>query len=80
VSPGVLHVTRDSTNVSGCVSAPDVRDNVVRNVAVEATFAVVTGCGGMWVRTGARGYFVAVCADGTVQLHELATTRRATRP
>jgi hypothetical protein len=72
VSPGVLHVTRDSTNVSGCVSATAIKDKVVSKVAVEATFAVVTGCGGMWVRTGTRGYFVAVCADGTVQLHKLA--------
>ncbi len=27
----------------------------------------------MWIRTGTRGYFVAVCANGTVELHRLAT-------
>src|SRR5262249_6168598 len=70
-APGVLHVVRDSFDVSGCVSAQFVKDLVLSDSAAEATFSVTKGCGGMWLRTGREGYFVAVCQDGSVGLHRL---------
>jgi hypothetical protein len=70
-APGVLHVTRNGFDVSGCVSAQYVKDLVLSDSAVEAQFAVAKGCGGMWLRTGREGYFVAVCQDGRVELHRL---------
>jgi actin-like ATPase involved in cell morphogenesis len=70
-APGVLHVERHGFDVSGCVSAQFVKDLVLSDSAAEATFSVAKGCGGMWLRTGREGYFVAVCADGTVKLHRL---------
>jgi hypothetical protein len=69
--PGVIQVTRDTFDVSGCVMTPETKQFVVRDGAIEAEFNVSAGCGGMWMRTGARGYFLAVCADGTVALHVL---------
>jgi hypothetical protein len=68
---GVLHVTRTAFDVSGCVSAQYLKDLVLGDSAVEAQFAVAKGCGGMWLRTGKAGYFVAVCQDGRVELHRL---------
>jgi molecular chaperone DnaK (HSP70) len=70
-APGVLHVTRDAYDVSGCQTAQAVKDLVVSDAAVEAQFSVTAGCAGMWMRTGSSGYFVMVCADGTVGLHKL---------
>jgi hypothetical protein len=69
--PGVIQVTRDKFDVSGCVMTPQTKQFVIRDGAIEAEFNVTAGCGGMWMRTGARGYFLAVCADGTVALHVL---------
>jgi len=69
---GVLHVSRDSYGVSGCKMAEFVKGYSILDAAIEAEFGMVKGCGGMWMRTGAVGYFVAVCADGTVTLHRLA--------
>jgi hypothetical protein len=46
---------------------------VVADGAIESELSVTKGCGGMWIRTGFRGYFVSVCANGTVELHKLAT-------
>jgi hypothetical protein len=68
---GVVRVTRDSYDVSGCVSAQFVKDLVISDSAAEATFSAQRGCGGMWLRTGHEGYFVSVCADGTVTLYRL---------
>ena len=70
-SAGVLRVTRDSYDVSGCVAAQFVKDMVISDSALEATFSARKGCGGMWPRTGHEGYFVSVCADGTVTLYRL---------
>jgi hypothetical protein len=69
--PGEVQVTRDSFDVSGCVSAQFVKDLVISDSASEATFSARQGCGGMWLRTGHEGYFVSVCADGTVTLYRL---------
>jgi len=69
--PGVLLVRRDVYDVTGCRATQAVRDRPIWDGAIEAQFAVDRGCGGMWIRTGTKGYFVAVCADGTVQLHRL---------
>jgi hypothetical protein len=68
---GAVRVTRDSYDVSGCVAAQFVKDMVISDSAVEAAFSARQGCGGMWLRTGHEGYFVAVCADGTVTLYRL---------
>jgi hypothetical protein len=68
---GVVRVTRDSYDVSGCVSAQFVKDLVISDSAAEATFSAQRGCGGMWLRTGHEGYFVSVCADSTVTLYRL---------
>ncbi len=73
LSPGTVRVQRQQFDVSGCVAQQFVKDTVVTDGAVEAELSVTAGCGGMWVRTGTRGYFVAVCANGTVELHKLAT-------
>ena len=70
-SAGVVRVTRDSYDVSGCVAAQFVKDLVISDSAAEATFSVRKGCGGMWLRTGHEGYFVSVCSTGDVTLHRL---------
>jgi actin-like ATPase involved in cell morphogenesis len=70
--PGVLHVTRNGFDISGCVAAQFVKDLAFADSAVEAQFSVTKGCGGMWLRTGHEGYFLAVCADRTIGLHRLA--------
>jgi hypothetical protein len=67
-----VHVVRNEFDVSGCVMTTDVKAIIVTDGAVEAEMSVTKGCGGMWIRTGAKGYFVAVCADGTVELHRLS--------
>jgi len=72
VATGSVHVVRNQFDVSGCVMTTDVKAIVVADGAVEAEMSVTKGCGGMWLRTGAKGYFVAVCADGTVELHRLS--------
>jgi hypothetical protein len=77
VAPGVLHVARDGFDVSGCVMATAVKAITVRDVAVEAEFSLVEGCPAMWARTGTQGYFVEVCADGTVELHKLGKDPQA---
>jgi actin-like ATPase involved in cell morphogenesis len=69
--PGVLQVQRNIFDVTGCVATQAVKDRPIRDGAVEAQFAVDSGCGGMWIRTGTKGYFVAVCADGRIHLHRL---------
>jgi hypothetical protein len=83
----VLRVQRDTSGVSGCVGTQKVKDTVVLSAAIEAEVSVSKGCAGMWMRTGTRGYFLAICADGVVQLHELSetdpnegTTLRSWRP
>jgi Hsp70 protein len=68
---GVVRVQRDSADVSGCPTAAFVEAIEVRDVAVEAELSIAAGCAGMWVRTGARGYFLAICRDSTIRLHEL---------
>jgi len=73
LSQGTVRVQRQRFDVSGCVAQQFVKDTVVQDGAVEAELSVAKGCGGMWIRTGTRGYFIAVCANGTVELHKLAT-------
>jgi hypothetical protein len=73
LSPGTVRVQRPRFDVSGCVAEKFVKDMVVADGAVEAEMSVAKGCGGMWIRTGTKGYFVSVCANGTVELHKLAT-------
>jgi hypothetical protein len=82
LSAGVLRVQRDATNipagakvsdVSGCVAIPEIKTTEVTDVAVEAEFAVTKGCGGLWVRTSNRGYFLAICKD-VIRLHQLGDT------
>jgi hypothetical protein len=71
---GRLRVVRNAFDVSGCKAVQYIKDITISDVAVEAELAVRRGCAGMWVRTGIRGYFLAICRDGTVRLHELGTT------
>ena len=71
--PGTVRVQRARFDVSGCVAEKFVKDTVVGDGAVEAEMSVTKGCGGMWIRTGTKGYFISVCANGTVELHKLAT-------
>ncbi len=70
--PGIVRVQREAFDVSGCNTRPYVKAVTVHDGAVEAQFKVLKGCGGMWIRVTNVGYFVAVCADGGVRLHELA--------
>jgi Hsp70 protein len=72
LSAGTVRVQRQQFDVSGCVAQQFVKDTVVSDGAVEAELSVAKGCGGMWIRTGNKGYFIAVCANGTVELHKLA--------
>jgi hypothetical protein len=67
-----VHVVRTEFDVSGCQAAQFVKDIVVRDGAVEAELSVTAGCGGLWIRTGSKGYFVMVCADRTLEVHKLA--------
>jgi len=71
-STGVVRVQRDEFDVSGCVVTESTRAHQVTDGAVEAHFDVSAGCAGMWMRTGTVGYFVGVCADGSIELHGLA--------
>jgi hypothetical protein len=66
-----VHVERNRYDISGCRATDKVKALVVRDGAIEAEFSVAAGCGGMWMRTGTMGYFVAVCSNGEVQLHRL---------
>jgi hypothetical protein len=68
---GVVRVQRDTADVSGCPTAAFVKAIEVRDVAVETELSIAAGCAGMWVRTGTRGYFLAICRDSTIRLHEL---------
>ena len=71
---GVLIIQRGSRGVTGCKHSQAVKDTVVGTAAVEAELAVRRGCAGMWMRTGTKGYFLAVCADRSVELHMLHLT------
>jgi actin-like ATPase involved in cell morphogenesis len=71
---GVLNIQRGSRGVSGCKHSQAVKDTVVGTAAVEAEMAVRRGCAGMWMRTGTMGYFLAICADRSVELHMLHLT------
>ena len=62
--PGVLRVQRDSFDVSGCVGHPGRQGHGRHRRRDRGRVRVTTGCGGMWIRTGTKGYFVAVCANG----------------
>jgi hypothetical protein len=75
--PGAVRVQRDAADVSGCPAADFVKAIEVRDVAVEAELSIAAGCAGMWVRTGTRGYFLAICRDSTIRLHELGDTEVA---
>jgi actin-like ATPase involved in cell morphogenesis len=77
--PGVVRVQRNQFDVSGCVATDEVKAHIVGDGAVEAHFAIRVGCGGMWIRTGTRGYFIAACANGTVQVHSLANDAPGTQ-
>jgi hypothetical protein len=39
--------------------------------AIEAKVHATSGCAGLWLRTGDRGYVLAYCADGYVRIHKL---------
>ncbi len=71
---GVLQVRRDTTDVSGCRMVDYIRQHEIRDAALEAELSVTAGCAGLWSRTGTRGYFLAVCADRTIRMHELGDT------
>jgi hypothetical protein len=64
-------VVRNNFDVSGCNAQQYIKDVVVTDVAIEAELSIVKGCAGMWVRTGSRGYFLAVCHDKSLRLHKL---------
>ena len=67
-SDRTLHVTRpDSTGLVGCTIQSSL-DQVFYDVAVEADISVTTGCAGLWARTGAKGYMLAVCESSVVLL------------
>ncbi|MBT8224732.1 MAG: Hsp70 family protein [Dactylosporangium sp.] len=69
----VLHVTRpDAANLTGCTVRSPL-DRIFYDVAVETQVTVTTGCGGMWARTGTRGYFLMIC-DGYARLSRLGET------
>jgi len=68
---GRLHVVRNNFDVSGCVAQQYIKDLVVFDAAIEAELSIVKGCAGMWVRTGSKGYFLAVCHDKSIRLHKL---------
>jgi hypothetical protein len=72
--PGILSVKRSEIGVTGCPRNEPLRSTIMTDSAVEARIRVEVGCAGLWARTGAVGYFVAVCASGDVSLHKLGTT------
>lgn len=71
VRRGVVRVQRSSVDVSGCRSIDYIHAVQIRDAAVEGELSITAGCAGIWVRTGTRGYLLAVCRDGTLRLHEL---------
>jgi actin-like ATPase involved in cell morphogenesis len=65
-----LRVTRPTSGIVGCTLKPPLDGRQLTDVAVETELTVNAGCGGLWSRTGARGYLLAVCGD-MVNLHRL---------
>jgi hypothetical protein len=64
-----LSVSRNTNGLTGCtLKAP--LDKAFTDVGIEALVTVNSGCAGLWTRTGATGYMLAVCSDN-VDLHRL---------
>jgi hypothetical protein len=65
-----LHVTTDPRGLTGCTLKGQL-DKSMRDGAIEAKVHVKTGCAGMWLRTGDKGYMLGICADGYLRIYKL---------
>ncbi|WP_238006170.1 Hsp70 family protein [Dactylosporangium sp. AC04546] len=66
-----LHVTTKVNGLTGCTLQKPL-DVKLADSGIEAKVHVTSGCAGMWLRTGSRGYTLGYCANGYVRLHRLA--------
>jgi len=70
---GALSAARTRSGGTGMFSCGGAQARY-RDVAVDTTVRVRSGCAGIWLRTGdVHGYFVAICADA-VGLHLVSDT------
>ncbi|UWZ35379.1 Hsp70 family protein [Dactylosporangium roseum] len=65
-----LHVTTVDKGLTGCTLKQPL-DTGLTDSAIEAKVHLTSGCAGMWLRTGDKGYVLAYCADGNVRIHRL---------
>ncbi|WP_432829726.1 Hsp70 family protein [Dactylosporangium sp. CA-092794] len=64
-----LRVTTNA--LTGCtLKAP--LDVPMQDGSIEAKVHVTSGCGGLWLRTGDRGYMLGLCADNHARLYKLS--------
>ncbi|GGM88340.1 hypothetical protein GCM10007977_107960 [Dactylosporangium sucinum] len=70
-TPEELHVTAKVNGLTGCTLQKPL-DVKLTDSGIEAKVHVTSGCAGMWLRTGSRGYTLGYCANGYVRLHRLA--------
>ncbi|MEV6928047.1 Hsp70 family protein [Dactylosporangium sp. NPDC051485] len=69
---GRLRVTTDvAPALTGCTLKPPL-DVYMQDGSIEAKVHAATGCAGLWLRTGDKGYTLGYCADGHVRLYRLA--------
>ncbi|MFF5227027.1 Hsp70 family protein [Dactylosporangium sp. NPDC000521] len=64
-----LHVVTESRGLTGCTLKDPLNVNLT-DVGIEAKVHRVSGCAGMWARTGQEAYTVGVC-DGVIRLYAL---------
>jgi hypothetical protein len=66
----VLRVQTASNPLTGCQLRSPLADQNFTDVAVEVQVSITSGCGGLWTRTGTKGYLLMVCRN-RAELHLL---------
>jgi hypothetical protein len=66
-----MRVTTQPRGLTGC-SLKGALDAPMSDGSIEAKVKVASGCAGMWLRTGDKGYMLGYCADGYVRIYKLA--------
>jgi hypothetical protein len=66
----VLRVQTAANPLTGCQLRSPLADQNFTDVAVEVQLTIASGCGGLWTRTGSKGYLLMVCRN-RAELHLL---------
>jgi len=66
----VLRVQTAANPLTGCQLRSPLADQNFTDVAVEVQVTIASGCGGVWARTGTKGYLMMVCRN-RAELHLL---------